>query len=168
MARGILGDETEARFANRRAERLQVPAAMAGKRRLRASTGSGLDVALDLPRGTYLRHGAVLCDEDDFIVVVERPPEDALLVSFDGAADAGRLDDVARIGTPSATSTCRSSWSAASCACRSPPPRRSLKATVERTGATGVTVRAARVRLGSERPMTAAHGHDGHGSEGDR
>jgi urease accessory protein len=80
--REILGDAAEGRYAGRAVERLPVDSAAASKRRLRASTDAGTDVAVDLERGTYLRDGAVLADDGERIVVVERRPEEALVVVF--------------------------------------------------------------------------------------
>ncbi len=79
-AREILGQEGDERFAGRRREVLLVDSADAAKRRLRATTDAGTDVAVDLERGAYLAHGAVLADDGERIVVVERKPEEALVV----------------------------------------------------------------------------------------
>ncbi len=76
----LLGDVTESRFAGRRVERLLVDSSEAMKPRLRRNTDAGTDVAVDLPRGSYLRHGAVLADDGERIVVVERKPEEAAVV----------------------------------------------------------------------------------------
>jgi urease accessory protein len=80
LVREILGDASEPRFAGRRIERLPVDSATAAKRRLRLTTDAGRDLAVDLERGAYLRDGAVLWDDGERIVVVERTPEAALVV----------------------------------------------------------------------------------------
>jgi urease accessory protein len=97
LARRILGDAGEPRFAGKRVERLPVDAASAVRRRLRGRTDAGTDVAVDLERGAYLRHGAVLSDEGDFIVAVERTAEDALVVRLTADSCAARVAAAARI-----------------------------------------------------------------------
>jgi urease accessory protein len=76
----LLGSADEPRFAARRTDRLFVAWNDASKRRLRAMTEDGVDVAIDLPRGSYLRSRAVLSDDGRTIVVVARTPERVLVV----------------------------------------------------------------------------------------
>ena len=88
----ILGEEEEQRFKGRMIEHLPVSSADAGKRRLRAHTDAGTDVAVNLPRGdAYLRHGAVLADDGTRIVVVERTAEEAMVVRFAEGLDRSQL-----------------------------------------------------------------------------
>ena len=91
LVRTILGISTEARFAGRLIERLPVTSVNASKRRFRCSTAAGTDIALDLARGSYLEDGAVLFDDGERIVVVERKPEDALVIRLSGALDRDEL-----------------------------------------------------------------------------
>jgi urease accessory protein len=80
-------------------ERVGVDSADAQKRRLRRETDRGTDVAVDLPRGTYLYDGAVLADDGHRIVVVAREAEEAFVVRFDPRGDPARLvDDAVRLG----------------------------------------------------------------------
>lgn len=81
--RELHGLATEQRCAGRRVERLPVSSAEATKRRLRRATDAGTDVALDLVRGSYLAHDAVVHEDAARIVVVERIPEPALVIRFD-------------------------------------------------------------------------------------
>src|SRR4051794_5788713 len=76
----LLGHETEPRFTDRRRERLTVAFADAGKRRLRATTDGGTDVAVDLPRGSFLADGAVLDDDGERLIVVERKAEEMVVI----------------------------------------------------------------------------------------
>ncbi len=80
LVQEILGDVGEPRFARRRIERLPVNSSAAAKRRQRLTTDAGTDVAVDLERTAYLRDGAVLSDDGEVIVVVERTPEPALVM----------------------------------------------------------------------------------------
>ena len=65
----------------------------------REKSESFRSVAISLPRGSYLADGAVLADDGHRIVVVQRRPEPALLVSFSPELDRARLIDAAvRIG----------------------------------------------------------------------
>jgi urease accessory protein len=83
LVRELLGDSSEARFAGRRRDPIAVSSEDARRRRLRALTEGGTDVALDLPRGSFLAHHSVLHDDGERIVVVERAPEPALVVRLD-------------------------------------------------------------------------------------
>jgi urease accessory protein len=97
VAGSILGDADDPRFVGKRVERLPVDAASAVRRRLRGRTDAGTDVAVDLPRGAFLRHGAVLRDEEDFIVAVDRVREDALVIRLTAASCDARVVAAARI-----------------------------------------------------------------------
>jgi urease accessory protein len=95
----LLGDADEPRFDGRRRESVPVPEADAAKRRLRLSSETGADVAIDLPRGTYLHDGAVLHDDGERILVVERPLEEALVIRFAPSLGHDALvEAAARIG----------------------------------------------------------------------
>lgn len=48
--------------------------------RMRKTTNKGTDVGIDLPKGTKLRHGDVVLQENDKMIVVEIEPEDVLHV----------------------------------------------------------------------------------------
>ena len=99
VVRGILGRDEEQRFADRRREVLLIDSTDAAKRRLRATTDAGTDVAIDLERGFYLAHGAVLVDDGERVVVVERKPEQVLVVRPSLAlAPAELVRQAARIG----------------------------------------------------------------------
>lgn len=97
--RGLLGDADEPRFDGRRRDPASVDAADAAKRRLRLTTASGEDIAVDLPRGSYLHDGAVLADDGARIVVVERSAEPALVVRLSPALPhAALVEAAARVG----------------------------------------------------------------------
>lgn len=89
--RAVLGRLDEARYSGRTVERLPIHSSEAAKARMRRRTDAGTDVAIELPRGTYLQHGAVLADDGKRIVVVERTPEEAAVVSFSPALDREEL-----------------------------------------------------------------------------
>jgi urease accessory protein len=80
--RAIIGAIDEDRFRGRAVEHLAVESGEAARPRLRRRTDRGTDVALDLPRGSYLHDGAVLVDDGERIIVVERRPEDAAAIRF--------------------------------------------------------------------------------------
>ncbi len=95
----ILGDRTDESFVGRRVDIVFVSAADASKRRLRLVSDSGRDVAVDLPRGSFLRDGAVLADDGQCIVAVSRTLEDAMLVTISGELDSAmRVAAALRIG----------------------------------------------------------------------
>lgn len=99
LVREILGDVVTTRFAGRQIEWLPVTSADAAKPRLRVSTKAGTDVAIQLERGSFLYEGAVLHDDGKRIIVVERVPEDAMLIRLDPALDLGEtIRQAVRIG----------------------------------------------------------------------
>jgi urease accessory protein len=99
IAREILGDAGDARFAGRRVERLVVESAHATRRRLRGRTDGGTDVAVDLPPGAFLAHGAVLADDGERVIAVQRPAEEVAVVRLrPDVADGERLSLAVRLG----------------------------------------------------------------------
>ena len=95
----ILGQADEARFVGRRRELLGLRSEEAQRRRLRRATDQGTTVVIDLPRGSFLRQGAVLHDDGERIIVVERSPEPALIVRLESALPCQLLlEQAARVG----------------------------------------------------------------------
>jgi urease accessory protein UreE len=72
LVQELLGDAGEARFEARRRDPLALTSEDARRRRLRLVTASGTTVAVDLPRGSFIPHDAVLHDDGERIVVAER------------------------------------------------------------------------------------------------
>lgn len=90
----ILGDHDELRFHARRRRYVDIGWGDAAKHRQVVETDDGTRVEIMLPRGSFLRDGAVLADDGDHIVVVRRPPEPAITVRFadnDGVHGARRI-----------------------------------------------------------------------------
>ncbi len=99
LVEAILGHGDDPRFAGRRREHLTVGSEEAARRRLRRATREGTDVAIDVPRGSFLRQGAVLDDDGERVILVERRPEPALVIRLDAALPAGELvEQAARVG----------------------------------------------------------------------
>jgi urease accessory protein len=159
-AREILGDEGEPRFVGRTVERVAVSSSDAPKRRLRTTTDQGTDVAVDLERGAYLRHGAVLADDGERIIVVERQEEEAVIVTFpSGLAREELLTAAVRLGH--AYGNQHVPLEVVGREIRAPvTTSRELAAdTVQALGIAGVNVSFGYVRLGCQRPLGAATGH---------
>ncbi|SEH63642.1 urease accessory protein [Mycolicibacterium rutilum] len=90
----VLGDIDENRFAGRRRHHVDIGWGDAAKHRQLVTADTGIEVRIMLPRGTFLRHGAVLADDGEQVVVVRRPQEPAISVRFDdnsGPAGARRM-----------------------------------------------------------------------------
>ena len=93
-AHNILGDITEPRFAGLARHHVNIGWGDATKHRQVVTADSGLVVRVTLPRGTFLRAGAVIAADDTAVVVVRRPAEDAISVRFEdnsGVAGARRM-----------------------------------------------------------------------------
>jgi urease accessory protein len=91
LVQELLGNAGEERFAGRRRDPLALTSEEARRRRLRAATVAGTSVAVDLPRGSFIAHDAVLHDDGRRIVVAERAPEPALVVRLDVSLPAEAL-----------------------------------------------------------------------------
>ena len=99
LIREILGDAAQPDFAGRRRDPLGVDSETARRRRLRAATAAGTSITIDLPRGSFLRQHAVLHDDGERIIVVERTPEPALVVRLDAGLPPEQLvEQAARVG----------------------------------------------------------------------
>jgi urease accessory protein len=88
---GLLGRVDESRFAGRRVVPVLVAWDEASRRRLRRDASDGTDVAIDLEPGGYLADGTVLDDDGERVVVVQRPPERALVIRLDSDLPIARL-----------------------------------------------------------------------------
>jgi urease accessory protein len=171
VANAILGDVTDPAFAARTVDELPVTSRDAERRRLRGTTAAGVEVRVDLAEPRFLRHGAVLSDDGERAIVVQRVPEEAVVVRLDPAAAVAELVSAALLlghalgnqhvpievhGTqlyvPITTSA-----------------RLALES-VRAAAPISAAVTLERVRLGAERPLWAgrsdrpAHGH-GHGHD---
>ncbi len=99
LIRAIVGNADEERFASRRRDVLAVGSEEAMRRRLRGVTADGTGVALDLPRGSFLPGGAVIHDDGERIIVIERSPEPALVVVLaDSLPPAELLEQAVSVG----------------------------------------------------------------------
>ena len=54
----------------------------AAKHRQRLSTRAGRTIVIDLPRGSFLKHGDVLFSDENLKITVDRPAEPSLVVDF--------------------------------------------------------------------------------------
>jgi urease accessory protein len=154
----ILGDAGEPRFAGRRVELLAVTSADAAKRRLRAQTDAGTDVAVDLPRGSYLHHDAVLADDGERAIVVGRTPEEAIVIRLDPAAEATQLIAfAARIGHAFGNQHVPLEVEDGEIRAPVTTSREVAEQTVRALGLPGVTIEFRMVRFGCSRALP--HGH---------
>jgi urease accessory protein len=87
----VLGELSDDRFTGRRVEPVDILWGDARKHRRLVTTARGRELALRLPRGTFLAEGTVLLDDGDTVVAVRRPAEDAVVVELAGAARAAFL-----------------------------------------------------------------------------
>lgn len=87
-ADAIIGDITDGVYTGRRRHHVDIGWGDATKHRQVVTADSGIDVHITLPRGTFLRAGAVIADDGDDVVVVRRPAEKAVAVRFADNCDA--------------------------------------------------------------------------------
>lgn len=78
----ILGRDDEAQFVGRQRDCIGILAADAGRRRMRVSSESGVEIGIDLPRQNWLFDGAVLHDDGTRILVVVRKSEPVMVVAL--------------------------------------------------------------------------------------
>ncbi len=156
----ILGDRGEPAFRGRRVECLRLDSAEAAKRILRRTSDAGTDVAISLPRGSYLVDGAVLADDGERIVVVERLPEEALVVSFSPGLDSAQLIDAAvRIGHAFGNQHVPVEVEGAQVRIPVTTSGEVVRETVDRLELSGVHAELARVPLGRRAPMSSGQSH---------
>ena len=161
LVRALVGSCGEERFAGRLTERVEVVAADASKRRLRLRSEAGTDVAVDVPRGTYLHHGAVLDDDGTRIIVVDRKPEDALIVRFaPGLSAKERVAAALRLGHAFGNQHAPIEVAGDELRISITSSAELAAQTVRSLGLAGVDACVERVRLGCEQPLSGhTHGH---------
>lgn len=168
FARAILGRQQEPRFAARRVERVEVAWDEASKRRLRRTSDAGTDVAVDLPRGTYLADGAVLYDDGERIIVASRRPERALIVRFDASASPEQLlEQALRLGHAFGNQHVPVDIEGDEAHVPLTTSEAVARATVDALQLSAVRIAVAPVALGRERPLSVGHAHE-HASHHDR
>ncbi|MDF2824599.1 MAG: ureE2 [Mycobacterium sp.] len=96
VAEDVVGDADEPRYADRARHYVDIGWGDAAKHRQLASTDTGVTTRITLPRGTFLRAGAVIFDDGEQVVVVRRPPEPAIAVEF--AANVGAIRQLVLLG----------------------------------------------------------------------
>ncbi len=77
----VLGHVDDPAFSGRVRDPLVLTAAEAAQGRVRRRSEAGTELALALPRGTFLQVGDVLQDDGHRIVAVGRRPEPALVIT---------------------------------------------------------------------------------------
>jgi urease accessory protein len=156
----ILGHSSDERFAARRVERLVVDAAEASRHRLRRETDKGTDVAIDLPRGTFILDGAGIADDQSTIIVAERKPEEALVVRLSEALHPQqRLEQAIRLGHAFGNQHVPIEVENEEVRIPVTTSRSVVQATVEALGLEGAEFSFARVQLGRDRPLFAGRPH---------
>jgi urease accessory protein len=163
LVQAILGRHDDPRYEGRRIERLSVTSTAAAKRRFRARTDAGSDVALDLPRGSYIEHGAVLFDDGGRIIVAEREPEEALVIRLSPTLGQAELvRQAALIGHAFGNQHVPLEVADGEVHVPITTSPEIAAATVERLALPGAELSFARVQFARHRPPAAAHGHGAH------
>lgn len=82
-----------------RVDRVILSRREAAKVRMRTTSQGGLDVIIDVPRGTTIKHGDVLSLEGDRMLVAEWSPEEAMIIAIDTSGDCRkRVETATRLG----------------------------------------------------------------------
>lgn len=163
LVQAILGRSDEPRFAGRCAEHLFLTSAAAAKRRFRARTEAGSDIALDLPRGSYLEDGAVLFDDGERIIVAAREPEEALVIRLSSSLGQDELvRQAALIGHAFGNQHVPVEVGKGEIRVPITTSQEIAAATVERLELSGAELSFAYVGFGRYRPLAAGHDHDSH------
>jgi urease accessory protein len=162
LVREILGSAGEPRFSGRRVEPLVIDWAEASKGRLRRSAEGGTDVAIDLPRGSYLADGAVLVDDGERIVVVRRRREAALVVRLDpGAGHEALVRAAVLLGHALGNQHVPVEIDGLELRVPLTTSEEVALATVDRLGLPVARIEIAEVALGAHGPLAAGHAHAG-------
>ena len=78
----VLGSRSDEKYSGRIVDPVHIPWGDSKKHRQFVRTAGDRELALRLPRGTFLEVDTVLWDDGETIVAVERPEEDAIVVQF--------------------------------------------------------------------------------------
>jgi urease accessory protein len=160
LVESIIGTLDDDRFAGRRVEALPVDWAQAAKRRLRAESEAGTDVAVDLPQGAYLADGAVLHDDGERVLAVRRTPEPGLVIRFDAALPAAALAErAARLGHAFGNQHVPLDVDAGTIRVPLTTSEDVARRTVEALGLDGVAVTVEPVAFGRREPLAKGHAH---------
>lgn len=159
LVQSLIGHVGDPAFGARPADVVLLDSTEAAKRRLRRRSERGRDVALDLPRGTFLAAGAVLADFGDEILVAARRPERVLVASFAPGLDRDLLCRQA-LALGHALGNQHVPIEVAGGELRIPvtTSEEVLAAAVRRLGLEGLELRWADVPLAERHPL-AGHGH---------
>jgi urease accessory protein len=162
LCQELLGHCDDEQFAGRRLDPVPVAAADASKRRQRVTSGAGLDVAIDLPRGSFLRDGGVLADDGERIVVVARTPEDVMRVTIGPDLAAGaRVAAALKVGHAFGNQHVPVEVVGEEVLVPITTSREIAQRTLDALALDGVTARFEQARLARERPLSGhAHGHE--------
>ncbi len=157
----ILGDVSDGRFVGRRIENLPVGWTDAAKSRLRLRTEAGEDVGIALQRGSYLYHGAVLADNGERIIVVEREPAEVLIVRFPPElAPEVVIAAAVRLGQTFGNQHVPVEVDGTDVRIPITTSRQLVADTVNALELDGFSIEFGQVRLGSEHPLSApSHAH---------
>lgn len=91
IVHSFLGTAQDLQLPGRPIERLFVDSTDACKRRLVRRTDAGTEIMIDVERGTYLYHGAVLVNEASGAIIIERQEEEAVSVRLSDCLSAAEL-----------------------------------------------------------------------------
>ena len=163
LINSLIGTLEQDRFAGRRVEVLKLDWAQAAKRRLRAETEAGTDIALDLPHGSYLADGTVLHDDGKRVIAVRRTPEPGLVVRFDAQLPAAVLaSEAARLGHAFGNQHVPIDVDVATGAIRVPVTTSEavVRRTVEALHLEGASLSIEPVRFGSQEALAKGHSHE--------
>ena len=161
VIREIAGSADDPELAGRRRDPLEVGSEEAPRRRLRGVTAGGIEVALDLPRGSFLSEGTVLHDDGEGIIVVERKPEPALVVRLDPSLPTARLvEETSRVGHWAGNQHLLLETVGTEIRIRITAPAELMLRAIAPLGLTGAEVSIDRLRFARETAPTLGHGHD--------
>ncbi len=159
VVKEIIGSTDEGGFTGRERETVVVSSEPAQRRRLRTDTSRGRSIALDLPRGSFLFEGAVLHDDGATIIVVERGPEDALVITLDSSLSQTELvEQAARVAHWAGNQHLLVETEGYELRIRAPAGSDVLLNAVRSLELPGAELRAASVPFAQRQSPTAAHG----------
>lgn len=155
----IIGHFDDPGFRGRAREVVLLDADNAMRRRQLALSEAGREVAIDLPHGTYLRHGAVLADDGETILVVERKPQPVMAIRLSALDASSLIAAAARIGHCFGNQHAPIEVSGGTIFVPVTTSPTVMAAAFERLGLEGVTFSFVGVPLGLDRSLATGHAH---------
>lgn len=159
QVKAIIGHVDAPGFGDRTREQVRLDADTATRRRQLVVSEAGNEVAIDLPHGAYLRHGAVLGDDGRTILVVERKSQRVMAIRLTSSDPSNLIAAAARIGHCFGNQHAPIEVAGGTIFVPVTTSPTVMAASLERLGLEEVAFDFRDIPLGLDRPLSGGHAH---------